>query len=85
MNFWLITPFSVLILIRYIPLLLGFWKKISGSLLLVECEIPVELSAERLTKRNTTGGEFDRLRGIDLTNAMTSHVQLLKMVIASTS
>lgn len=60
--------------------MLKSWKKFESQILLVDCKIPAEESVDRLTKRNTSGGEFDRLRGNELTNAMRSHILLLEKV-----
>lgn len=60
--------------------LLKSWKRFESQVLLVDCRIPAEESVDRLTKRNTSGGEFDRLRGNELTNAMRSHILLLEKV-----
>ena len=56
---------------------LKHWKRFEKNMVLVDCLIPVEESAKRLIERNTLGGEFDKLRGEDLSKVMCSHVRLL--------
>lgn len=60
--------------------LLKYWKIFESSMLMINCVIPVEESSRRLSERNTLGGAFDRLRGKDLINSMSSHVRLLESV-----